>query len=150
MIAYRRLGRTSPTIALWRTMTGRRARKGRVAGATVTVTDAEGRVMCERCSLADRLLPRLRGLLGRSELRPGEGLLLRPERSIHTWFMRFPIDAVFLDRDLRVLAVRSELGPWRMAGRRGTRAVLELAAGEARRRGIRTGAQLRLRGGSSG
>lgn len=110
----------------------------------VKVTDAEHRVLCERCTVADRLLIRLRGLLGRAELAAGEGLLLRPAPSIHTWFMCFPIDAVFLDRELRVLAVRRELGPWRVAGQRGARAVLELAAGEAQRRDIRPGAQLRL------
>jgi uncharacterized membrane protein (UPF0127 family) len=112
----------------------------------VTVTDAEHRVMCERCTVADRALTRLRGLLGRSELPAGEGLLLRPAPSIHTWFMRFPIDAVFLDRELRVLDVRSELRPWRIAGRRGARAVLELAAGEANRRGVRPGVQIRIAG----
>jgi uncharacterized membrane protein (UPF0127 family) len=58
--------------------------------------------------------------------------------------MRFPIDAIFLDRELRVLAVRRALGPWRVAGRRGTRGVLELAAGEAERRGIHVGMQLLL------
>jgi uncharacterized protein len=110
----------------------------------VTVAHARGQVVCERCTVADRLPTRLRGLLGRPELPAGEGLLLRPAPSIHTWFMRFAIDAVFLDRELRVLAVRSGLGPWRVAGQRGARAVLELAAGEAGSRGISPGAQLRL------
>jgi uncharacterized membrane protein (UPF0127 family) len=118
--------------------------------APVTVTDAERRLVCERCTVADRMLARLRGLLGRSELRAGEGLLLRPAPSIHTWFMRFPIDAVFLDGELRVLAVRRNLRPWRMAGRRGARAVLELAAGEAERRGVRVGTQLMLEGARDG
>ena len=95
----------------------------------VRVSDETGRVVCEQCTVADRLLARARGLLGRSRLPAGEGLLLRPAPSIHTWFMRFPIDAVFLDRELRVLAVRRELGPGRMARARGARAVLELAAG---------------------
>jgi uncharacterized membrane protein (UPF0127 family) len=113
--------------------------------AEVTIEDAGGRVVCDRCTVADRPLPRLRGLLGRRELPAGEGLLLRPTPSIHTWFMRFPIDAVFVDRGLRVLAVRSELRPWRIAWQRGARGVLELAAGEARRRGVAAGAQLRLR-----
>jgi uncharacterized protein len=121
-----------------------------LTGATVTVTDAERGVVCDRCTVADRVLTRTRGLLGRSELSADEGLLLRPTPSIHTWFMRFPIDAVFLDRDLRVLAVRAELGPWRMAGQRGARAVLELAAGEARSRGIRPGTQLLLEGAHDG
>ena len=118
--------------------------------ASVTVTDADRRVVCERCTVADRALARLRGLLDRSELPAGEGLLLRPAPSIHTWFMRFPIDAVFVDGELRVLAVRSGLRPWRMAGRRGARAVLELAAGEAERRGVRVGTQLMLQGANDG
>ena len=110
----------------------------------VTVSDGRRRVLCERCTVADRPVARLRGLLGRAELPAGEGLLLRPSPSIHTWFMRFPIDVLFLDRDLRVLGVRRELGPWRMAWQRGARAVLELAAGEALRRDIRLGDQLVL------
>ena len=92
----------------------------------VTVSDLRYRMLCERCTIADRPLSRLRGLLGRSELPPGEGLLLRPSPSIHTWFMRFPIAALFLDRDLCVLAVRRELRPWRMAWQKGARAVLEI------------------------
>jgi uncharacterized membrane protein (UPF0127 family) len=53
--------------------------------------------------------------------------------------MRFPIDAVFVDRDLVVVDVAADVRPWRAAGRRGSRAVLELPAGEAARRGIRPG-----------
>ena len=110
----------------------------------VLAADSRGRVLCERCVIADRPLSRLRGLLGRSELPAGDGLLLRPSPSVHTWFMRFPIDVVFLDAQLRVLRVRKDMRPWRMAGQRGARAVLELAAGEAERRAICRGEQLRL------
>jgi uncharacterized protein len=95
--------------------------------------------------LADRPLSRMRGLIGRSGLPAGEGLLLRPAPSIHTAFMRFPIDALFLDGDLRVLQVVEGLRPWRMASKRGARAVLELSAGESARRGVRVGDQLELR-----
>jgi uncharacterized protein len=98
-----------------------------------------GRVVCEELHLADGPLSRARGLLGRSALPQGEGLLLRPASSIHTAFMRFPIDAVFLDRDLRVLRVVANVRPWRAAGCRGARAVLELSAGESERRGVRPG-----------
>lgn len=108
------------------------------------VSEERGVVVCERCEIAERPLARLRGLLGRSGLEPGAGLLLRPSNSIHTCFMRFPIDAVFLDVELRVLRVRSELRPWRVAWERGSRAVLELAAGEAERRGVRPAERLRL------
>jgi uncharacterized protein len=99
-------------------------------------------VVCERCRVAATRLARLRGLLGRSELATGEGLLLRPASAIHTFFMRFPIDAVFLDRDLRILRVAPELAPWRTAARRGAQMVLELPAGECGRRGIRIGDRL--------
>ena len=105
--------------------------------------DELGRVVCERCAIADGPLTRLRGLLGRRALPRGEGLLLRPSPSIHTWGMRFAIDAVFLSADLEVLSVRPAMPAWRMAGRRGARAVLELAEGEAERRGLVPGARLR-------
>jgi uncharacterized membrane protein (UPF0127 family) len=95
--------------------------------------------------LADRMLPRMRGLLGRRGLPAGEGLLLRPAPSIHTAFMRFPIDALFLDRELRVLDIRESLRPWRLASERRARAVLELAAGECARRGVQVGDRLELR-----
>ena len=98
--------------------------------------------MCERCVLADTALARMRGLLGRKSLPSGEGILLRPASSVHTAFMRFAIDAVFLDRDLLVLKVASNLRPWRTAGRRKAHAVLELPAGEAGRRGLEPGHRL--------
>jgi uncharacterized membrane protein (UPF0127 family) len=84
----------------------------------------------------------MRGLLGRKSLPSGHGILLRPASSVHTAFMRFAIDAVFLDRELRVLKVATELGPWRTAARRKAHAVLELPAGEAERRGLEPGQRL--------
>ena len=86
----------------------------------------------------------MRGLLGRRGLPPGEGLLLRPASSVHTAFMRFPIDVVFLDRDLTVLKVARGVVPWRAAWARRARAALELPADEAARRGIGPGMQLSL------
>ena len=91
--------------------------------------DQDGRVVCARCALAVRPWTRLRGLLGRASLDPDEGMLFRPAGSIHMFFMRFPIDAVFCDRDLRVLGVERNLRPWRTAGRKGAKVVIELAAG---------------------
>jgi uncharacterized membrane protein (UPF0127 family) len=110
----------------------------------VTVSSADGTVVCERCSVAKTPLARTRGLLGRDDLPPGEGILLRPAGSIHTAFMRFPIDAVFVDGELEVLHIARELPPWRVAAARGARAVLELPAGEASRRGLEVGARLEL------
>ena len=111
----------------------------------IALEHADGRLACERCLVADNPLTRLRGLLGRGPLREGQGLLLRPAASIHTWFMRGPIDAVFLDRGLVVVGVATNVRPWRFAGRRGARSVLELAAGESSRRAIGPGSCLRVR-----
>jgi uncharacterized membrane protein (UPF0127 family) len=108
----------------------------------IRVENQDGRAVCERCTLAAGPLTRMRGLLGRRALPSGEGLLLRPAGSIHTLFMRFPIDAVFLDGEQRVVKVVAGLRPWRTAAARGARTVVELPAGEAERRGVRTGDKL--------
>jgi uncharacterized membrane protein (UPF0127 family) len=102
----------------------------------------DGSIVCERCVLADTALARMRGLLGRRDLPSGEGILLKPASSVHMAFMRFPIDAVFLDGDSRVVKVAADLRPWRVAGARGSKAVLEIPAGEASRRGISVGDRL--------
>jgi len=84
----------------------------------VALANDGGDVVCERCFLAETAFARLRGLLGRSGLSSGEGMLLRPASSIHTAFMRFPIDAVFLDRDLAVVGIEDSIAPWRAASQR--------------------------------
>ena len=109
---------------------------------TALITTADGRVLCERCVIADGPFGRMRGLLGRKELPSGEGILLKPSGSVHTFFMRFPIDVVFLDRELRVVAIAPDVPPWRMRGARGAKGVVELAAGEASRRGLIEGQTL--------
>jgi uncharacterized protein len=105
----------------------------------------DGSSLCERCLLAETPLTRLKGLLGRRELPVGEGLLLRPASSIHMFFMRFSIDAVWVDRDLKVLKVSADLGPWKVAGCKGAKGVVEVPAGTAARLGIQPGEQLVLR-----
>jgi uncharacterized membrane protein (UPF0127 family) len=111
---------------------------------TARVEREDGSPVCERCTVADSPPARLRGLLGRRGLPAGDGLLLRPCASVHTCFLCFPIDVVFLDGDDRVVRVVEHLRPWRTAGRRGAEAVLELAACEARHRGIETGERLTI------
>jgi uncharacterized membrane protein (UPF0127 family) len=113
-----------------------------LATEVVSLARSDGRVVCERCLVATRPLRRMRGLLGRRALPADEGILLRPAGSIHTAFMRFPIDAVFLDPDLVVVGIAPELPPWRAAARKGAHAVLELASGESGRRGLRVGERL--------
>jgi hypothetical protein len=91
----------------------------------------DGTVVCARCAIADTPLTRLRGLLGRASLATDEGMLFRPAGSIHMFFMRFAIDAVFCDRELRVLKVARDLRPWKTAGAKGAKVVVELASGAA-------------------
>jgi len=105
---------------------------------------ADDAVVCERCEIPESSFGRMRGLLGRNGLEPGSGMLIDSAPSVHMFFMRFPIDVVFLDRDLRVLSVRHELRPWRVAGARGAVAALELPAGAAAAVGIAEGDVLAL------
>jgi len=109
---------------------------------TAKLTKEDGTVVCARCRLAVRPWSRMRGLLGRASLDEDEGMLFRPASSIHMMFMRFTIDAVFLDRDLVVVDVVRALKPWRMASRRGSKIVVELAEGAAG--GVEPGDRLAL------
>ena len=117
-----------------------------VRGAVMqgTLRDENGKIVCDRCTLARDTYSRMVGLLGRTGLSQGEGILLQPAGSIHTFFMRFPIDAVFLDRERRVVRIAASMKPWRTAAARRSRSVLELAAGEAKRIGLQPGNVLQL------
>lgn len=98
-----------------------------------------------RARLAGGYLERLRGLLGCPPLECGEGLLLRPCSSVHTWFMGYPLDLVFLDGDGHVLRTVVSLPPFRFAlGPKGTRSILELPAGAVEASGIQPGDTLAL------
>lgn len=102
----------------------------------------DGRVLCEHCVLADTLWRRMRGLIARRELAPGAGLVLRPSWSIHTFFIRFDVDVVFIDADQVVTKVVPNLRPWKWATSRGARDVVELRAGECERTGLAAGQRL--------
>ena len=105
----------------------------------------QGTIVCEHAVIADRPLARMRGLLGRRALPAGRGLLLRPAPSIHTAFMRFAIDAVFLDSELRVVKLVPHMVPWRATGAANARAVLELADGQIARLALAVGQRLAAR-----
>ncbi|TVQ63010.1 MAG: DUF192 domain-containing protein [Phycisphaerales bacterium] len=104
-----------------------------------------GDTVASRVTIADGFLSRLRGLQFRRPLGPGEGLLLVPCSSIHTMFVRGPIDAVFLDRSGAVLGVEHHISPWRplVKAPRKTYATLELPAGGGR---VHKGDRLQLDG----
>ena len=102
-------------------------------------------VLASRVERAATPIERIRGLLGRESLPDGDALLIEPCTSIHTFFMRFPIDAAFLSRDFRVIRAISRLKPWR-ATRFHPRAamVVELPGGTLARTGTREGDLLEL------
>jgi len=106
----------------------------------------DGRLLLDRVSVSRAgEHQNAKGLLGRDGLAAGEGLLLSdPTGSIHMFFMRFAIDAVFLTKDLEVVKVVEDLKPWRMARARGAKRILEIGSGEAARLGIKPGDRLVL------
>ena len=87
---------------------------------------------------------RNRGLLGRDALAKGHALILAPCNSIHTFFMRFAIDVMFVDREGQVLRTKTSIRPWRLAFTFRAFAVVELAAGELIRAKIQRGDRLLL------
>lgn len=101
-----------------------------------------GTRLAERAASATNHWTRFRGLMLRSGLDEGEGLIIRPCSSIHMMFMRFPIDAVFFDKDGRVTRVARNVRPWRglAMGGRGAKGVIELPVGAAG--GVEPGHQL--------
>jgi len=104
------------------------------------VVERTGAALARDLETASTPWRRMKGLLGRSALPEGSGLLIRPCRAVHTWFMRFPIDVVFVDRDGRVVRIAAELAPFRTAsGGWRARAVIELPAGSAAAAGLREG-----------
>ncbi len=103
-----------------------------------------GTVLATRLEAAHTGATRQKGLLGRDSLLPGEGLWIAPCESVHTFFMRFPIDLVYLDRKHRIRKVRSAVGPWRMSACFSAYSVLELPAGTIRETQTERGDRLEI------
>jgi uncharacterized membrane protein (UPF0127 family) len=102
-----------------------------------------GTVVASRCRVARSAVDRSVGLLRTPEVLPGEGLLIERSPSIHMFFMRYPIDVIFVDKQLRVTKVVSRLKPWRIvAWARGARDCIELRAGALEESGSEPGDQL--------
>lgn len=94
------------------------------------ILTSDGDVIIPHLVYATNLPDRMKGLLGRSNLPADTGMLLQPCKSIHMWFMKFPIDAAFLDADGNVLKIARALQPWNLSfAPRHTHSVLETAAG---------------------
>lgn len=110
------------------------------------VVDADtAGVLVPRLEAALTRAARKRGLLGREALAPGEGLLIAPTNAVHTFFMRFPIDIVFVARNGTVVRVSEAVPAWRLAGSWRAWAVIELGAGQARACGLSPGRKVGVR-----
>lgn len=92
-----------------------------------------------RIEVADTAPLRSKGLLGRKGLEPGTGLWIVPCESVHTFWMQFPIDLVYLDRSLRVRKTRQSVGPWRMSACLTAHSILELPSGTIRESATQSG-----------
>ena len=115
------------------------------ASAGVTLTNARSRqVIARDVELALTRSARRQGLLERSALPLDTALLLAPCFMVHTAFMRFPIDIVFVDRRGYVRHLRHHVGPWRMAASARAYATIELPAGTLEKHDILIGDQLCL------
>jgi uncharacterized protein len=99
------------------------------SGLKQAVNVTRGTVLAAKLELAGTGGTRRKGLLGRDSLLPGEGLWIAPCESVHTFFMRFSIDLVYLDRKHKVKKIRSSVGPWRLSACFSAHSVLELPAG---------------------
>ena len=115
------------------------------------VNVSKGTTVAGQARKAESFWARFVGLMGRRRLEEGEGLLIAPCSSVHTFFMRFPIDVIFMDREGKVVKVAPALAPFRLAlGGRGGRDVLEVTAGTAARSNTAVGDRLAVEGDCEG
>jgi uncharacterized membrane protein (UPF0127 family) len=101
-----------------------------------------GTVLGEAVELADTSAKRRTGLLKHERLEPGQGLWIVPCESVHTFFMKFPIDLVYMDKRHKVRKVRHSVAPWRMSACLLAHSVIELPAGTAEQSGTQAGDEL--------
>ena len=93
------------------------------------VNETRGSVLAEHAEVADTAPSRSKGLLGRDGLGPGEALWIVPCESVHTFWMRFDLDLVYLDRKYRVVKIRKNVPPWRLSACLRAHSIIEFQAG---------------------
>ncbi len=94
------------------------------------INNSKHTILADDVVVADTVFKRIKGLLGRETLKEKEALIIRPGNSIHTFFMRFPIDVLFVGKNNRIIAAISSLKPFRLTNIYfGAKLVIELPAG---------------------
>jgi uncharacterized membrane protein (UPF0127 family) len=101
-------------------------------------------VIADSAQVANTSATRRKGLLGRQTFNTGEGLWISPCESIHTCWMKFPIDVVYLDRKKKVRKIRTSVVPWRLSICLLAHSVLELPVGTIDRTRTKPGDQLEM------
>src|ERR1039458_3635554 len=101
-------------------------------------------VLADAAEVADTSEKRRTGLLKHDRLDPGQGLWIVPSESVHSFFMKFAIDLVYLDRNKKVRKVRHRMVPWRMSACLTAHSILELPAGVVAASGTEAGDQLEI------
>lgn len=101
-------------------------------------------VVAAAADVADTSAKRRTGLLKHERLEPGEGLWITPCESVHTFFMKFAIDLVYLDKKNKVRKIRHAVPPWRLSACLMAHSILELPAGAARQSATEPGDQLAI------
>lgn len=115
------------------TIAAQQTEPDKAGGSFVAVRNiTRNRLIANRVEVAGTNVKRSKGLLGRQGLLPGHGLWIIPCEAIHTFFMRFAIDLVYLDKKMRVKKVRSAVKAWRISACLSAHSVLELPAGTVR------------------
>jgi len=99
-------------------------------------------ILGDSVEIADSSAKRRTGLLKHSELKRGEGLWITPCESVHSFFMKFTIDVLYVDREKKVRGMRPNMKPWRVSACLTAHSVLELPAGTLDRTGTKKGDQL--------
>jgi hypothetical protein len=112
----------------------------------VITNERTGEVVSGNAVLAANPLTRMKGLLGRSSMPSSEAIILRPASSIHTLFMRFGLDIIYVDRENQILKVVRDLAPFRFSSARGAMSVIEMAAGATGGHDLRAGDRLLFSG----
>jgi uncharacterized membrane protein (UPF0127 family) len=111
------------------------------ARVSKVVNERTGAVVATAIAEADGPWQAFKGLMFRKDLPDGQGMVFRPARGIHTHFMRFPIDLIFLDKSDRVVKIRPAMVPWRFDFTNAA-AVIEMNAGAAQAQDVQPGDHL--------
>ena len=115
-------------------------------GRVTLVNERTGQPIATDVEIAGTSETRRKGLLGRDRLDPSAALIIAPCSAIHMFFMRFAIDAVFVERNGRVRKIVHDLRPWRIALSLGAYAVVEMSSGAVARSDVEVGDRLMIGG----